>query len=45
MRAGKLCPGCESLVVREKVGGRPTHFCPSCQLEDRREGEERLTLL
>ncbi len=38
---GKSCPGCEgSKVVREKVGGRPTHFCPSCQLEDWREGEQ-----
>ena len=42
---GKPCPGCgEGKVVREKVGGRPTHFCPSCQLEDWREGEQRLTL-
>ena len=30
---GKSCPGCEGKVVREKVGGRPTHFCPSCQRE------------
>src|SRR3954463_13785407 len=28
---GKPCPDCEGTVVREKVGGRPTHFCPSCQ--------------
>jgi formamidopyrimidine-DNA glycosylase len=41
---GKPCPGCEGKVVREKVGGRPTHFCPSCQHEDWREGEQRLTL-
>jgi hypothetical protein len=45
LRAGKLCPGCEGLVVREKVGGHPTHFCPSCRLEDRREGEQGLTLV
>jgi formamidopyrimidine-DNA glycosylase len=31
---GQPCPGCEGEVVREKVGGRPTHFCPSCQRED-----------
>ncbi len=37
---GKPCPGCEGKVVREKVGGRPTHFCPSCQREDWREGEQ-----
>ncbi len=32
-RQGRPCPDCEGKVVREKVGGRPTHFCPSCQLE------------
>jgi formamidopyrimidine-DNA glycosylase len=32
-KQGKPCPDCERKVVREKVGGRPTHFCPSCQLE------------
>jgi len=31
---GQPCPGCEGEVVREKVGGRPTHFCPACQRED-----------
>jgi len=41
---GKPCPDCEGKVVREKVGGRPTHFCPSCQREDWREGEQGLTL-
>jgi formamidopyrimidine-DNA glycosylase len=41
---GKPCPDCEGEVVREKVGGRPTHFCPSCQLENWREGEQELTL-
>jgi formamidopyrimidine-DNA glycosylase len=43
-KQGKPCPNCEGKVVREKVGGRPTHFCPSCQLEEWREGEQRLTL-
>jgi formamidopyrimidine-DNA glycosylase len=32
-KQGRPCPGCEGKVVREKVGGRPTHFCPSCQLD------------
>jgi formamidopyrimidine-DNA glycosylase len=41
---GKPCPDCGGKVVREKVGGRPTHFCPSCQLENWREGEQPLTL-
>lgn len=31
---GKPCPGCGGEVVREKVGGRPTHFCPVCQPEE-----------
>jgi len=31
---GRPCPGGEGEVVREKVGGRPSHFCPECQRED-----------
>lgn len=31
---GQPCPGCEGEVVREKVSGRPTHFCPGCQTEN-----------
>jgi formamidopyrimidine-DNA glycosylase len=31
---GQPCPGCEGEVVREKVSGRPSHFCPNCQRED-----------
>ena len=31
---GRPCPGCGGKVVREKVGGRPTHYCPGCQRED-----------
>ena len=30
---GETCPGCGEEVVREKVGGRPTHYCPACQRE------------
>src|SRR5918997_3589825 len=41
---GRPCLACEGKVVREKVGGRPTHFCPSCQRENWREGEQELTL-
>jgi formamidopyrimidine-DNA glycosylase len=33
-KQGKPCPGCEGRVVREKVSGRPSHFCPACQAED-----------
>jgi formamidopyrimidine-DNA glycosylase len=31
---GQSCPGCEGEVVREKVSGRPSHYCPACQRED-----------
>src|ERR671921_2455824 len=31
---GQPCPGCEGEIVREKVSGRPSHFCPACQRED-----------
>ena len=30
-REGCMCPVCESIVVKIKVGGRGTYFCPSCQ--------------
>jgi formamidopyrimidine-DNA glycosylase len=30
---GEPCPGCGGEVVREKVAGRPTHYCPDCQRE------------
>ena len=41
---GRHCPGCEGEIVREKVGGRPTHFCPGCQSEDGRKGEQEIPL-
>jgi formamidopyrimidine-DNA glycosylase len=44
LRAGKPCPECGGKVVKEKVGGRTTFLCPACQLENWREGEQRLTL-
>lgn len=31
---GQPCPGSEGEVVREKLSGRPTHFCPACLRED-----------
>jgi len=35
VRAGKPCPGgCGGKVVREKVGGRATFLCPTCQPEN-----------
>ena len=33
-KQGQPCPGCEGSVIREKVSGRPSHFCPGCQRED-----------
>ena len=41
---GKPCPDCGGKVVREKIGGRATHYCPSCQREDGRVGEQALDL-
>jgi formamidopyrimidine-DNA glycosylase len=41
---GEPCPeACGGEVVREKVGGRPTHFCPECQRLGGGEQEQRLT--
>jgi formamidopyrimidine-DNA glycosylase len=41
---GGPCPeGCEGEVVREKVGGRPSHYCPGCQTLSGGEQEQRLT--
>ncbi len=43
-KQGQPCPGCEGEVVREKVGGRPSHFCPACQTEDGSGEDGRLEL-
>jgi formamidopyrimidine-DNA glycosylase len=38
------CPeGCGGTVVRESVGGRPSHYCPVCQKATGGGGEQRLT--
>jgi formamidopyrimidine-DNA glycosylase len=39
---GEPCPDCGGEVVREQVGGRPTHYCPACQLESGPKGGEEL---
>jgi formamidopyrimidine-DNA glycosylase len=31
-RAGEACRRCRAQIVREKVGGRSTYFCPQCQV-------------
>ena len=31
MREGESCFNCKSLIVRVKIGGRSTYYCPSCQ--------------
>jgi formamidopyrimidine-DNA glycosylase len=30
-RAGSPCPRCRTIIEKEWVGGRGTHFCPRCQ--------------
>jgi formamidopyrimidine-DNA glycosylase len=41
---GGPCPeGCGGEVARERVGGRPTHFCPECQRLSGGGEEQRLT--
>lgn len=35
---GGRCPGCGGEIVREKVSGRPTHYCPACQRESSDSG-------
>jgi formamidopyrimidine-DNA glycosylase len=41
---GWPCPdGCGGEVVRESVGGRPTHYCPECQRLSGGGEEQRLT--
>ncbi len=43
-RHGRPCPeGCGGEVVRESVGGRPTHYCPECQRLSGGGGEQQLT--
>ena len=32
-REGELCPRCGAEIVRLRLGGRSTYFCPSCQPE------------
>ena len=45
LRPGKPCPsGHGGRVVREKVGGRATFYCPSCQCEDGSGAEQTLDL-
>ncbi|CAA9476065.1 MAG: Formamidopyrimidine-DNA glycosylase [uncultured Rubrobacteraceae bacterium] len=45
LKAGRPCPsGCGGRIVREKVGGRPTFYCPSCQRENGSGGEQTLDL-
>ena len=41
---GEPCPeGCGGQVVRESVGGRPTHYCPGCQMLSGGGEDQRLT--
>ena len=40
-RAGSPCPRCRTIIQKEWVGGRGTHFCPKCQ----KAARERLRCL
>ncbi len=31
-KEGEPCPDCETLIVKTKVGGRGTYYCPHCQI-------------
>lgn len=31
MRKGKKCYICDSLIIKEQIGGRGTYYCPKCQ--------------
>lgn len=33
-KTGRECPVCKSEIKKIKLGGRSTHFCPGCQLEE-----------
>ncbi len=30
-KAGELCPKCNNILIKTKIGGRGTHFCEFCQ--------------
>ena len=32
-RVGEPCPNCKTMIVKIKVGGRGTYYCPKCQKE------------
>jgi formamidopyrimidine-DNA glycosylase len=40
-RAGKPCPHCKMPIKRIVLGGRSTHFCPSCQQRVRKRASKR----
>lgn len=40
-KAGKACPRCAATVVRIRLGGRGTYFCPACQLFPRQSCSAR----
>lgn len=32
-KAGEPCPNCKTTIIKIKVGGRGTYYCPNCQKE------------
>lgn len=33
-KTGQTCPRCQTEIVKIQLGGRGTHFCPTCQVKD-----------
>ncbi|HFI0255893.1 TPA: DNA-formamidopyrimidine glycosylase [Streptococcus suis] len=33
-KTGQACPHCQTEIVKIQLGGRGTHFCPKCQVEN-----------
>ncbi len=34
-KAGESCLNCQSIILKTRVGGRGTYYCPTCQKENR----------
>lgn len=32
-KAGNKCPNCGTIILKTRVGGRGTYYCPKCQIE------------
>jgi formamidopyrimidine-DNA glycosylase len=43
-REGQPCPRCSTVIVKTRVAGRGTHYCPLCQAWPRRRARRRSSL-